>query len=156
MTSEEDIDFFDAIEQIHENAREMGHQEGLELGIANSVEQGEMMGRSQGELIGRELGFYIGVLLIFNDYIEKNKPSKIPSAKILKEITSLIAHLSQFPVDPKDESLTDLLDLIRGKFKLICSMLKGLAPLLRSFDMHSTQTPISSYLPIFATSDLSF
>ena len=187
MESESDCgDLFDAVEGLYEESRDQGHAEGLELGIRHSFVQGEELGVAYGQKIGEELGYYIGCLMVWQRLIHASERtqrlsfeqaldaaalSALNRTKLTKELACFVATIEVFPFDPKVEELTDMLDLLRGKFKLIQVMVGRFAkslprfhfPLSSSSASSSTQfaddeLPIgtSHKLPLRPTGDLSF
>lgn len=119
-----DIDINDAFDSIvlsENNLQKEGYDEGIIKGQKDGVIEGFHVGFHKGIDVGSEVGYYSGVVeacLALN--CESSSPER--TKQVLLKLRELI---QQFPVsnDPNIE-IINLLEKIRAKYKMACSLLK--------------------------------
>jgi len=77
----------------------------------------------KGDEIGTEVGYYIGCLNMWS-FLMRNSPAMF-SSRALKAIEQLRVLTTKYSsnIDPKNEELLEVLENIRAKFKMVCSLL---------------------------------
>lgn len=125
MEESKDInDLFDEIVFVEDRLISVGYKEGFEKGSQEGKQEGVELGFSKGIEIGQEIGFYVGFtegwLKHFTNETENKK-----SEKVLSSLDKLNRLAKDFPSDNlKDVDVVEKLDVMRAKFKIVCSLLK--------------------------------
>lgn len=125
MDETEDINAaFDSILLSENRVVELGFEEGYSAGAREGRQEGERLGTQKGHQIGQEIGFYLGFGEQWGDlYINKEADKK--TTKVLTAANRLVDLAKTFPAEnTKEEDFTERLDLVRAKFKVLCSLLK--------------------------------
>lgn len=120
--SEDDI--FHSAVCVEQDHYKEGHDQGYADGLAsgNDKEDGRQVGLRNGFEVGEELGFYRGVIDVWNSAIMVD-PTCF-SSRVIKSIKQMEDLLDKYPIsNPEDESVTDLKDFLRLKFRAICASL---------------------------------
>jgi len=98
-----------------------GYEDGVKAGATAGFVEGYEVGVTYGLRTGQEVGFYYGCALAWQATLPKPLPTRTERA-----LESLIEVIRQFPHDnPQHEQLTDLLELARSKFRLLCVHVKS-------------------------------
>ncbi|XP_075829049.1 protein LTO1 homolog isoform X2 [Microtus pennsylvanicus] len=115
-------DMFDAVVMADERFHGEGYQEGYEEGSSLGIVEGRQYGTLQGAKIGSEIGCYRGFALAWKCLLHSGACEK--DSRKMKVVEALITLLQHFPYDdPTYERLHEDLDIIRGKFRQLCSLL---------------------------------
>ncbi|KAL3502518.1 hypothetical protein ACH5RR_036967 [Cinchona calisaya] len=125
-------DIFDSSLNLEETLLKQGYDEGYADGLVSGKEEGRQVGLKTGFEVGQELGFYRGFIDIWNSAIRVDPTCFSP--RVLKSIKQMEELLTKYPVsDPEDESVTEIMDSLRLKFRAICATLNWKV----EFDGHS-------------------
>ncbi|XP_023023968.2 uncharacterized protein [Leptinotarsa decemlineata] len=120
---EKDInDVFSDIFLSEENVIEEAYEEGFSLGLVQGNPEGYHLGYHRGAELGAEIGYYTGITETFLTHYENSqtRPEKIiNSLKCLKSLLDNYPRLNEDHID-----LGESINIIRAKFKKICSQLK--------------------------------
>ncbi|KAL2480212.1 folic acid binding transferase [Abeliophyllum distichum] len=120
MDSTEDI--FDSAVNLEETHYKEGYEEGYANGIVSGKEEGCQVGLKTGFEVGEELGFYRGCIDIWNSAIRVD-PNHF-STRVQKTISQMDELLKKYPIsDPENESVSDIMDSLRLKFRATCATL---------------------------------
>ncbi|KAI3452392.1 hypothetical protein Pfo_009057 [Paulownia fortunei] len=120
MDSIEDI--FESSLNLEETHFKEGYDEGYADGLISGKEEGQQVGLKTGFEVGEELGFYRGCVDVWNSAIRVD-PNCI-SARIQKTIKQMDDLLRKYPIlEPEKESVSDMMDSLRLKFRAICASL---------------------------------
>lgn len=125
MVDAEDINSaFDSILLGEDRLCELGFEEGYRAGAKEGRVEGERLGRQRGQQIGKEIGFYLGFAAEWTE-VYQNKTTDKKTTKVLAVLQKLTEIAEAFPLEnSKEEDFSSRLDLVRAKFKLLCSLLK--------------------------------
>lgn len=115
-------DIFDSSLNLEDTHFNEGYQEGYNDGLASGKDEGHQVGLKSGFEIGEELGFYRGCIDVLNSAIQLDSTCFSSRAqKIIKQMDELVG---KYPIsDPENESVTDVMDSLRLKFRAICATL---------------------------------
>ena len=81
--------------------------------------------RRVGEQVGFEIGYYVGCVTLWSWLVEQHPhPELFASQRTLKSLRVLRAKLRSFPLTPAERSVSEQLQLIRAKMKVMCVRLK--------------------------------
>ncbi|KAL3629251.1 hypothetical protein CASFOL_026473 [Castilleja foliolosa] len=120
MNSIEDI--FESSLNLEETHFKQGYGEGYADGLISGKGEGQQVGLKTGFEVGEELGFYRGCVDVWNSAIRVD-PNFV-SARIQRTIKQMDELLQQYPVsEPENESVSDMMDSLRLKFRAICASL---------------------------------
>ncbi|KAL6572958.1 hypothetical protein OROHE_002434 [Orobanche hederae] len=120
MESTEDI--FGSTLNLEEAHLKEGYDEGYSDGLVAGKEEGQQVGQKIGFEVGEELGFYRGCVDIWNSAIRVD-PNFV-SNRIQKTIKQMDELLKKYPIlEPENETVSDMMDLLRLKFRAICASL---------------------------------
>ncbi|KAI3710912.1 hypothetical protein L2E82_40708 [Cichorium intybus] len=107
------------LEDTHLNE---GYKEGYDTGFASGKDDGREVGLKTGFITGEELGFYRGCIDIWISMI-RVEPTCF-STRVQKKIKEMDELVSKYPIlDPENENVTDIMGLLRLKFRAICATL---------------------------------
>ncbi|PIN23569.1 hypothetical protein CDL12_03715 [Handroanthus impetiginosus] len=110
MDSIEDI--FESSLNLEETHFKEGYDEGYADGLISGKEEGHQVGLKTGFEVGEELGFYRGCVDVWNSAIRVD-PNWV-SARLIQK----------YPIsEPENESVSDMMDSLRLKFRAICASL---------------------------------
>lgn len=116
MDSVEDI--FDSSLNLEETHYQEGYKEGYNHGVTTGKEEGKEVGLKTGFETGEELGFYKGCVDVWNSAIQIN-PTRF-SPRVQKGIKQMQELIQKYPVmDPEDESVQEIMEALRLKFRVI-------------------------------------
>ncbi|XP_031131478.1 protein LTO1 homolog [Ipomoea triloba] len=117
---EEDI--FDSSLNLEDTHYKQGYSDGYADGLASGVEEGRQVGLKTGFEVGFELGFYRGCIDAWISAIRLDPTCFSP--RVQKNIVQMDELLRKYPIsDPENESVTDIMDSLRMKFRVICATL---------------------------------
>nr|GMD10603.1 protein LTO1 homolog [Ipomoea batatas] len=117
---EEDI--FDSSLNLEDTHYKQGYSDGYADGLASGVEEGRQVGLKTGFEVGFELGFYRGCIDVWISAIRLDPTCFSP--RVQKNIVQMDELLRKYPIsDPENESVTDIMDSLRMKFRVICATL---------------------------------
>ncbi|XP_073156812.1 uncharacterized protein [Henckelia pumila] len=120
MESIEDI--FESSLNLEETHFKEGYDEGYADGLISGKEEGHQVGLKTGFEVGEELGFYRGCINVWNSAIRID-PACF-SVRIQKTIKQMDELLHKYPIsDPEHESVSDIMDSLRLKYRAICATL---------------------------------
>ncbi|OIS97098.1 PREDICTED: oral cancer-overexpressed protein 1 homolog [Nicotiana attenuata] len=115
-------DIFDSSLNLEDTHYKEGYSEGYSSGLASGKNEGHEVGLKTGFEVGEELGFYRGCVDIWNAAIHI-QPNCF-SSRVQKSIRQMDELLKKYPVsEPENESVTDIMDSLRLKFRAICATL---------------------------------
>ncbi|KAL3833215.1 hypothetical protein ACJIZ3_007951 [Penstemon smallii] len=115
-------DIFESSLNLEETHFKDGYDEGYAEGLVSGKEEGRQVGLKTGFEVGEELGFYRGCIDVWSSAIRVD-PNCF-SARIQKRINKMDELLQQYPIsEPENESVSDLMDSLRLKFRVICATL---------------------------------
>ncbi|XP_027181518.1 protein LTO1 homolog [Coffea eugenioides] len=115
-------DIFDSSLNLEETHVKEGYKEGYADGLVSGKEDGRQVGLKTGFEVGQELGFYKGCIDVWNSAIQVD--SNCFSSRVVRSIKQMEELLSKYPIsDPDDESVGDVMDSLRLKFRAICATL---------------------------------
>ncbi|KAK6919513.1 Essential protein Yae1, N-terminal [Dillenia turbinata] len=113
-------DIFDSALNLEESHLQQGYNEGYADGLKLGKQEGVEVGLKLGFQSGEELGFYRGCIDLWNSVISISP--KCHSARVLKMIKRMDELLDKYPIlDPETESVQDLMDNLRLKFRAVCA-----------------------------------
>ncbi|KAG8498276.1 hypothetical protein CXB51_006761 [Gossypium anomalum] len=116
MDSAEDI--FDSSLNLEETHYQEGYKEGYNHGVTTGKEEGKEVGLKTGFETGEELGFYKGCVDVWNSAIQID-PTRF-STRVQKGIKQMQELIQKYPVmDPEDESVQEIIEALRLKFRVI-------------------------------------
>ncbi|KAL6975792.1 hypothetical protein U1Q18_024588 [Sarracenia purpurea var. burkii] len=119
---EEDI--FDSSLNLEETHFKEGFNEGYNDGLASGKEEGRQVGLKHGFEIGEELGFYRGCLDVWNSAIRID-PTCF-SSRVQKTMKTMENLVRNYPIsDPENESVNEIMESLRLKFRSICATLNA-------------------------------
>ncbi|KAI3913557.1 hypothetical protein MKX01_022138 [Papaver californicum] len=117
-----DVDPWDSISSLDDTHRQEGINAGYKDGLISGKEEGKQVGLKMGFEVGAELGYYQGCLDVWNSAL-KIEPNCF-SFRIQKNIEQMNELIKTYPVfDPENESVQDIMDALRLKFKVISATL---------------------------------
>ncbi|CAI9777349.1 unnamed protein product [Fraxinus pennsylvanica] len=115
-------DMFDSAVNLEQTHYKEGHEEGYANGLVSGKEEGRQVGLKTGFEVGEELGFYRGCIGIWNSAIRVD-PNHF-SVRVQKSISQMNELLKKYPIsEPENESVSDIMDSLRLKFRAICATL---------------------------------
>lgn len=115
-------DIFDSSLNLEETHLEEGYNEGYADGLVSGKEEGRQVGLKTGFEVGEELAFYRGCIGVWNSAIRVD--SNCFSSRVVRSIKQMEELLNKYPIsDPEDESVSDIMDSLRLKFRAICATL---------------------------------
>ena len=115
-------DIFDSSLNLEDSHFNEGFQEGYNDGLSSGKDEGREVGLKSGFEIGEELGFYRGCIDVWNSAIQLN--STCFSSRVQKSIKQMDDLVIKYPIsDPENESVSDIMDSLRLKFRAICATL---------------------------------
>ncbi|RAL37711.1 unnamed protein product [Cuscuta campestris] len=116
-------DIFDSSLNLEEIHYKEGHSDGYAEGLSSGVEEGRQVGLKTGFETGLELGFYRGCIDVWSSAIRLD-PACF-SARVQKNVKQMDELLRKYPLlDPENESVSDVMESLRIKFRAICATLK--------------------------------
>ncbi|KAK8363766.1 hypothetical protein V6Z11_A03G187400 [Gossypium hirsutum] len=116
MDSAEDI--FDSSLNLEETHYQEGYKEGYNHGVTTGKEEGQEVGLKTGFETGEELGFYKGCVDVWNSAIQID-PTRF-SNRVQKGIKQMQELILKYPaMDPEDESVQEIMEALRLKFRVI-------------------------------------
>jgi len=122
--SQTDINsLFDGIVLSEDKLVEEGYKEGYQAGQKEGYSEGERLGRQKGGKVGTEIGFYLGFVEQWRQLLKAEILDK-RTEKVLVTLDKLEQVALNFPQENTKEELGDKLEVVRAKFKLVCSLLK--------------------------------
>lgn len=115
-------DIFDTSLNLEDTHYKEGYSEGYSSGLASGKDEGREVGLKTGFEVGEELGFYRGCVDVWNAAILMQPNCFSP--RVQKSIKQMDELLQKYPVsEPENESVTDIMDSLRLKFRAICATL---------------------------------
>ncbi|CDP04796.1 unnamed protein product [Coffea canephora] len=115
-------DIFDSSLNLEETHLKEGYNEGYADGLVSGEEEGRLVGLKTGFEVGEELGFYRGCIDVWNSAIRVD--SNCFSSRVVRSIKQMEELLNKYPIsNPEDESVSDVMDSLRLKFRAICATL---------------------------------
>ncbi|KAH7844086.1 hypothetical protein Vadar_024125 [Vaccinium darrowii] len=115
-------DIFDSSLNLEENHLREGYNEGYNDGLTSGIEEGRQVGLKHGFEIGEELGFYRGCMDVWTSAIRVD-PNCF-SSRIRKSIKTMDNLVKKYPIsDPENESVNEIMDSLRLKFRSVCASL---------------------------------
>ncbi|KAI5675050.1 hypothetical protein M9H77_06000 [Catharanthus roseus] len=115
-------DIFDSTLNLEETHLKEGYKEGYADGLVSGKEEGRQVGLKTGFEVGEELGFYRGCVDMWNSAIGVD-PTCF-SSRVMRTIKQMDDLLRKYPIeDPEDESVSEIMDSLRLKFRAICATL---------------------------------
>lgn len=115
-------DMFDSALNLEQTHYEEGYEEGYANGLVSGIEEGRQVGLKTGFEVGEELGFYRGCIDIWNSSIQVDLNHF--STRAQKTISQMDELLKKYPIsDPENDSVSDVMDSLRLKFRAICATL---------------------------------
>ncbi|KAL0331993.1 UNVERIFIED_CONTAM: hypothetical protein Scaly_2100800 [Sesamum calycinum] len=116
------VDIFESSLNLEETHFKEGYDEGYADGLISGKQEGEQVGLKTGFEVGEELGFYRGCVDVWNSAVRVD-PNFV-SARIQKSIKQMDDLLQKYPMsEPENESVSDIMDSLRLKFRAICASL---------------------------------
>lgn len=116
MDSAEDI--FNSSLNLEETHYQEGYKEGYNHGVTTGKEEGKEVGLKTGFETGEELGFYKGCVDVWNSAIQID-PTRF-STRVQKGIKQMQELILKYPaMDPEDESVQEIMEALRLKFRVI-------------------------------------
>eukprot|EP00743_Colponemidia_sp_Colp-15_P011998 GILK01013517.1.p1 GENE.GILK01013517.1~~GILK01013517.1.p1 ORF type:complete len:132 (+),score=15.44 GILK01013517.1:35-430(+) len=116
------VDPFDAVLSLEETLMAQGHGDGRAHGVTIGLQEGHELGATKGLQVGEEIGFYEGFLAVYEKRIAI--PDNGLSERALKALERMRLLVSRFPkAAPLYPDLNEDLQLMRSKFKVLCSLL---------------------------------
>jgi hypothetical protein len=115
-------DIFESSVNLEDQHIQQGYNEGFKDGLELGKAEGRDVGLKTGFEIGEELGFYRGCIDVWKAAFEV-EPT-IFSARVQKNLKQLEELADKYPLlDPENESVQDILESMRIKFRAICATL---------------------------------
>lgn len=115
-------DIFESTLHLEDSQLQQGFEDGFRDGVETGKVEGREVGLEVGFKQGEELGFYRGCADIWKAVIAKD--AKTFSVRSKKSIQLLEEQLKAYPLsNHNDESLQDMLGMIRARFRAILAML---------------------------------
>eukprot|EP00257_Ricinus_communis_P025487 XP_025012901.1 uncharacterized protein LOC8284963 [Ricinus communis] len=111
-------DIFDSSLNLEDTHFKQGYEEGYSHGLISGKEESRQVGLKTGFEVGEEVGFYQGCVDIWSSVVRID-PDAFSDRfkKTVKQIKELI---ERYPLlDPEIESVQDIMDSLRLKFKVI-------------------------------------
>ncbi|TKY68581.1 Oral cancer-overexpressed protein 1 [Spatholobus suberectus] len=115
-------DLFDSSLNLEDTHYKEGYNEGYSHGLVAGKEEARQVGLKVGFEVGEELGFYRGCVDIWTSAIRLDLTCFSPRTKtIISQMEELI---QKYPlVDPENVKVQEIMDSLRLKFKMVCSLL---------------------------------
>lgn len=111
-------DIFDSSLNLEDTHFKEGYNEGYGHGRITGKEEGRQTGLKVGFEIGEELGFYRGCVDIWNSAIRVD-PTRF-STRLKDSVRKMEELIEKYPLlEPEDESVQDIIDSLRLKFRVI-------------------------------------
>lgn len=115
-------DIFDSSLNLEETHFNEGFNEGYADGLSSGKDEGRQVGLKHGFEVGEELGFYRGCIDVWNSAIRVD-PTCF-SSRIQKSINTMDNLVKKYPtLDPENESVNEVMDSLRLKFRSVCASL---------------------------------
>lgn len=115
-------DIFDSSLNLEDTHMKEGFDEGYKDGLIAGKEEGRQVGLKTGFEIGEELGFYRGCVDVWNSIIMID-PTRF-SSRVQKSVKQMEELIEKYPLmEPEDESVQELMDSLRLKFKMASAAL---------------------------------
>ncbi|MED6116599.1 hypothetical protein PIB30_101707 [Stylosanthes scabra] len=115
-------DIFDSSLNLEETHYKEGYNQGYSEGLASGKEEARQVGLKVGFEVGEELGFYKGCIDFWISAIRAD--NTLFSSRAQAGIRQMEEQLQRYPMmDPEDQHVQDLMDELRRKFKMVCSLL---------------------------------
>lgn len=115
-------DIFDSSLSLEETHIQEGYAEGYNHGLVTGKEEAREVGLKVGFETGEELGFYRGCVDIWNSAIRAD-PTRF-SSRIIKGVKTMEKLIEKYPFsDPENESVGEIMESLRLKFKEVCANL---------------------------------
>lgn len=115
-------DIFESSLNLEASHVKEGYDEGYADGLISGKEEGKEVGLKTGFESGEELGFYRGCVDVWSPAVRVD-PNFI-SVRTQKAIKQMDELLRKYPIpEPENESVSDLMDALRLKFRIICASL---------------------------------
>lgn len=115
-------DIFDSALNLEETHLREGFREGYNDGLTSGIEEGRQVGLKYGFEIGEELGFYRGCIDVWTSAIRVDPHCF--SSRIQKSVKAMDDLVKKYPIlDPENESVTEIMDSLRLKFRGVCASL---------------------------------
>ncbi|XP_010268812.1 PREDICTED: formimidoyltransferase-cyclodeaminase isoform X2 [Nelumbo nucifera] len=115
-------DIFDACVNLEETHFQEGYRDGFNDALALGRQEGREVGLKLGFQVGEEVGFYRGCVDVWNSAIRVD-PTCF-SSRIQKSIKQMEELIEKYPIqDPENESVQEIMDALRSKFKAISATL---------------------------------
>ncbi|XP_043698452.1 protein LTO1 homolog [Telopea speciosissima] len=120
--SKYDEDIFDPSLNLEETHVKEGYKDGFHDGLVLGQQEGREVGLKVGFEVGEEIGFYCGCVDVWNSAIQAKSSCFTPHVqKNVKQMEELI---KRYPIlDPENESVQDIMDSLRAKFKAVSASL---------------------------------
>ncbi|CAA0833637.1 Unknown protein [Striga hermonthica] len=115
-------DIFASSLNLEETHFKEGYGEGHGDGLIAGKEEGRQVGLKTGFEVGEELGFYRGCVDVWSSAVRVD-PDFV-SARIERMIKKMDELLKKYPIlEPENETVSDMMDSLRLKFRAICASL---------------------------------
>ncbi|XP_047980313.1 protein LTO1 homolog [Salvia hispanica] len=115
-------DMFESSLNLEESHLREGYDEGYADGLISGKEEGKQVGLKTGFETGEELGFYRGCVGVWSAAIRADP--NFMSARIQKTMKQMDELLQNYAIlEPENEAVSDAMDALRLKFKIICASL---------------------------------
>lgn len=115
-------DIFESTLHLEDSQLQQGFEDGFQDGVEAGKIEGREVGLKLGFKQGEELGFYKGCIDIWKSVISKDL--KALSARSQRSIQLLDEQVKAYPLSNHgDESLQNMLEMIRARFRAILAML---------------------------------
>jgi len=125
MTEIEVNDIFDSIALSENNFVESGFEKGYLEGTRSKAADGRDLGFQKGIQLGTEVGFYKGFAEEWSKHLKESGKEDKKSVKALAACEKVISLTKEFPEENnKDKDLREIINSIRAKFKVACSLQK--------------------------------
>ncbi|KAB2610512.1 formimidoyltransferase-cyclodeaminase-like [Pyrus ussuriensis x Pyrus communis] len=109
---------------LEANHQKEGFDEGYREGLIAGKEEAKPTGIKTGFEVGEELGFYKGCVDVWNSAIRVD-PTRF-SHRVQKTVRQMEELIEKYPImEPEDESVGDVMEALRLKFRAVCASLVG-------------------------------
>lgn len=116
-------DVLDACISPHVGWFEAGRKEGVEAGASDK--EPLLLGLEKGRDVGKELGFYRGACEYWNEWCQREDVQedkrKVRVKTVVKQMLSTLDSMDL--ADPSKPELSDQIELVRAKYRQVCSVL---------------------------------
>lgn len=111
-------DIFESSLNLEDTHYKEGYDEGYSHGLLAGKEEARQVGLKTGFEVGEELGFYRGCVDVWNSAIRIDATAF--STRVQKSIKQMEELIEKYPrLDPEDESVEEIMDSLRLKFRVI-------------------------------------